>query len=500
MEQPYDLQTKLHAHHIEEADPGSVSNAGVGEWVEPPSHVTRAIVRKLDWRILPVMSLLYLFSFLDRTNIGNAKIDGLTEDLKLTSLEYNLCLTVFFFTYAVFEVPSNLCLKKYGARKWIPFIMFVWGVIMTLMGLVHNYEGLLSARLFLGLAEAGLFPGVTFYLTNVRYKREEQSLRIGIFFSAATIAGGFGGLLAYGIGKMDGVGGWEGWRWIFALEGLATVALAIAAYWMIIDSPRTAKFLTEEEATIVENRVKYDGSAGTPMSDHYEWKFVVQALTDWKVWLSLLTYYGTMTPLYCIALFLPSIIRGLGYPTTTSQLLTVPVYVAGCLGVLIFCYFSDKYRMRSPFIVLGAVLNLIGWGVAYGSNNIHVRYFAMFLATIGSYAGIVSVVAILPSNIGGQTKRATAIGMQIGIGGLSGCISSNIFYAKDAPNYRPALLIALGLSALALVNACLYWFCLLQANKNKLKQQREIAEGRLSFTEKELADMGDRNPYFMYTI
>ncbi|BFZ59457.1 hypothetical protein YB2330_000467 [Saitoella coloradoensis] len=429
-----------------------------------------------------------------------AKIDGLTDDLKLTSLEYNLCLTVFFFTYAVFEVPSNLCLKKYGARKWIPFIMFVWGVIMTLMGLVHNYEGLLSARLFLGLAEAGLFPGVTFYLTNVRYKREEQSLRIGIFFSAATIAGGFGGLLAYGIGKMDGVGGWEGWRWIFALEGLATVALAIAAYWMIIDSPRTAKFLTEEEATIVENRVKYDGSAGSAMSDHYEWKFVVQALTDWKVWLSLLTYYGTMTPLYCIALFLPSIIRGLGYPTTTSQLLTVPVYVAGCLGVLIFCYFSDRWRMRSPFIVLGAVLDLIGWGIAYGSNNIHVRYFAMFLATIGSYAGIVSVVAILPSNIGGQTKRATAIGMQIGIGGLSGCISSNIFYAKDAPDYRPALLIALGLSALALVNASLYWFCLLQANKNKLKQQREIAEGRLSFTEKELADMGDRNPYFMYTI
>jgi len=122
-------------------------------------------LRKMDIRLIPMLAVLYLLSFLDRGNIGNAKIQGMQDDLKLTGQQYNMCATVFFFTYCAFEIPSNLLLKRFRPSIWLPSIMVAWGSVMTLMGLVHNYHGLLIARLFLGVAEAGLYPGVAYYLT-----------------------------------------------------------------------------------------------------------------------------------------------------------------------------------------------------------------------------------------------------------------------------------------------------------------------------------------------
>ena len=157
-------------------------------------------------------------------SIGNAKIEGLAEDLNLTPDQYNWCLTVFFFSYSAFEVPSNLVLKRMRPSRWLAMLMVAWGIVMTLTGIVQNYHGLLIARIFLGVAEAGLFPGVAFYLTQW-YCRHEMQLRQALFFSAASVAGAFSGLLAFAIAKMDGVGGLAGWRWIFILEGMATGTL-----------------------------------------------------------------------------------------------------------------------------------------------------------------------------------------------------------------------------------------------------------------------------------
>ncbi|ODQ51705.1 MFS general substrate transporter [Saitoella complicata NRRL Y-17804] len=495
---------KNYSQHIEyTSKEGGISPqpAEITEYVEPPLEVQRKLLRKIDLRILPVMALLYLFSFLDRTNIGNAKIDGLVDELKLTNMQYNLCLTVFFFTYAAFEIPSNLCLKKWGAKRWIPFIMFWWGIVMTLMSLCQSYEGLLGARLALGLAEAGLFPGVTYYMTTW-YKRSEIQFRVGVFFSAATIAGAFGGLLAYGIGKMAGLGGWEhGWRWIFAIEGIATVLLAIASYWMISDSPMKAKYLTPSEAQMLVDRVKYDGVAmATPMPEEFQWKYVVDGICDWKVIASLFIYWGSITPLYGIALFLPSIIKGLGYATTTAQLLTVPVYTAACVGCIIFAYYSDRLKHRSSFIIAGCGLSFLGYTIAFSTLNPNVRYFSMFLAAIGSYSGFPSVVAILTNNIGGKTKRATAIAIQIGVGGMGGTISSNIFRTQDAPHYKFGLAICMGLNCMGMLTAGLNYLALRIANKRKLERQARIENGEETYTNEELSAMCDRSPYFAYTL
>ncbi|ESK81908.1 pantothenate transporter liz1 [Moniliophthora roreri MCA 2997] len=173
----------------------------------------RKLIRNIDLALIPWLSFLYLLSFLDRTSIGNAKLYHLEEDLGLNDNQYLISLTVFFFSYAVFEVPSNIFLKRLRPSIWLSGLMLLWGVMMTVQGLVHDYGGLVTMRFFLGTFEAGLFPGVTYYL-SCWYKRSEFGIRAAVFFSAATVSGAFGGLLAAAIAQMDGVGGKPAWAWI----------------------------------------------------------------------------------------------------------------------------------------------------------------------------------------------------------------------------------------------------------------------------------------------
>lgn len=177
----------------------------------------RALVRKLDFRLLPGVALLYLLSFLDRANIANARLVGLNTDVGLSDAQYLNGLTLFFVGYILLEVVWNVVLKRIGPRLWLPTIGLVWGLVSTMQGLIQNkpgvsgFSGFYAVRFFLGLAEGGLFPGVVFYL-SMWYKRNERQFRIALFFSMASLAGAFGGILAYGIGFMDGVGGYRGWR------------------------------------------------------------------------------------------------------------------------------------------------------------------------------------------------------------------------------------------------------------------------------------------------
>ncbi|TKA62140.1 hypothetical protein B0A49_09075, partial [Cryomyces minteri] len=236
----------------------------------------KKILRKMDLRLLPMLSLLYLLAFLDRGNIGNAKIEGLVEELHMTGPQYNWTLTVFFFTYAAFEVPSNLLLKRLRPSIWLPTIMVAWGTVMTLMGIVTNYHGLLVARLFLGVTEAGLYPGVAYYIT-MWYCRHEAQWRQALFFSAASIAGAFSGLLAYGIAHMNGVAGLRGWSLsLTSQKGILTVLVACAAYFVLYDFPETASFLTTEERAFVVYRLKYQGQVAdehvhVAQADEFAW-------------------------------------------------------------------------------------------------------------------------------------------------------------------------------------------------------------------------------------
>ena len=193
-----------------------------------------------DLSIYVIYSRHTRLSFLDRTNIGNAKLGTLEEDIGMTkgSIQYNVALAVFFPFYVAAEIPSNIMMKKLRPSVWLTIIMVAWAIVMICMGFISNFSGLLVTRIFLGVAEGGLFPGVAYYIT-MWYRRHECGFRMALFFSAATAAGAFGGLLARGIMEMDGVGGRRGWSWIFILEGLLTLVVAVTAYWAINDYPRT---------------------------------------------------------------------------------------------------------------------------------------------------------------------------------------------------------------------------------------------------------------------
>lgn len=225
-----------------------------------PAHTSeRKLVAKIDLRVIPLLCILYLLAFLDRVNISNANIFGLSTELNLNprTNQYNTALVIFFVPYILFEIPSNVLLKKFRPHVWLSGCMFMFGLVTLLQGFVTSYGGLLTTRFFLGVFESGMFPG-SFYLIGMWYRRSEAQKRYSFFFSSTTLAGAFGGLLASAIGLMEGMRGYRGWRWIFILEGLLTCVVAIAFFFLLPDFPEDAKWLTEEERNYVQARLRVD--------------------------------------------------------------------------------------------------------------------------------------------------------------------------------------------------------------------------------------------------
>ncbi|EFW23125.1 hypothetical protein D8B26_006646 [Coccidioides posadasii str. Silveira] len=459
----------------------------------------KKVLRKMDLRLIPQLALLYLLSFLDRGNIGNAKIEGLDKDLNLQGSQYNWTLTVFFFTYATFEIPANILLKKLRPSIFLPSIMLAWGTVMTLMGLVKNYHGLLISRLFLGVTEAGLYPGCAYYIT-MWYCAKEGQFRQALFFSAASIAGAFSGLLAFGIAKMHGVGGYEGWRWIFILEGLATVVVAVISFFTIYDFPETAPFFTERERAFVIHRLKYQNSkpgSKVAQDDEFRWKYVIDAFKDWQVYVAIIMFWGIVCPLYGLSLFLPSIIRDLGFTSSTAQLLTVPVYCTAATIAIISAWVADKKGSRSPFILFYMCIMAIGFIICIASAGRGVPglvYAGVFIAVCGLYPAFPGNVTWLSGNLSGSYKRATGMAIQIGVGNLSGTMASNFYRASDAPKYYMGHGIELGFVIAGIIAVLVLRFSYQHINK-----KRDL-EGTGNLTEEEMAAMGDKSPAFRYSL
>ncbi|GJJ14090.1 hypothetical protein Clacol_008347 [Clathrus columnatus] len=238
--------------------------------------IDRALTQKIDWNLLPILTLLYLLSFLDRSNVGNAKVDGLATQINLQGAEYNTGLALYFVGYVLFEIPANIVLKRTSPRTWLPTITLIWGVISVCQGLVTDKAGFYAVRFFLGVTEAGLFPGVI-YVFSMYYTRTQRSIRVSFFFSGSALAGAFGGVLAYLLGLING-GGKPGWAWIFIVEGLITIVVSFIAYFLVPSWPQHASFLTESERERLINRLRRDTDAAD--LEPFNWKGVGQALTD----------------------------------------------------------------------------------------------------------------------------------------------------------------------------------------------------------------------------
>lgn len=415
----------------------------------------------------------------------------------MSSGQYNAALSLFFVSYAGFEPLTNVLLKRLRPSVFIPAIMIVWGICMTCMGLVHDFSGLAAVRFFLGMAEAGLFPGVNYYL-SCWFTRSELGVRAAIFFSAAALAGSFGGLLAAAIALMDGIGGKHGWAWIFILEGLATILIGIGSYWMVHDFPDDAKFLSEPDRQRVIRRLKADAQSS---AEHEKFKMAYfwASFRDWKTWAFAIIYMGCDCALYAFSLFLPTIISELGYSHTTANLLTVPPYAAAAVLTVFIGWLADCTKQRGWCNVGVSFLGIIGFSMLLGSSEPGVKYAGTFLGALGIYPCVANTISWAANNTEGVYKRGVTIGFVIGWGNLNGVVSSNIYRAQDKPNYRPGHSVVLAYMVLFLLGGSLVThFLLVAENKKKLAGKRDyLVEGK---SEEEIEALGDRRPDFIYTV
>ncbi|KAF5375707.1 hypothetical protein D9615_009368 [Tricholomella constricta] len=365
---------------------------------------------------------------------------------------------------------------------------------------ICSYRQLVGVRVCLGVAEAGLFPGVVYYLT-LWYPRFKLQYRIGIFFGAASVAGAFSGLLAFGIGHMDGLAGLQGWSWIFIIEGIMTVLAGALAFFVMVDFPSTAKFLTPEERAYIVWKKKYDNSS-VGEEEHFELRHFISAVTDWQVWLHVLIYMSIIAPLYGITLFLPSIIHSFGYTAAISQLLTVPPYVFATIVLWFFAHYSDKLQLRSPFIVAGLTMCLIGYAINISNVPNGVKYFGTYFVVGGSYAAFPGIVAWLGNNLAGQYKRGIGMAIHIGVGNFSGAIAANIYRSQDAPRYILGHALELMFVGIGYICVPIAVIAYIRINRNRDALQKAALEsGEPSkYTADDIRRLGDRAPDFRYTI
>lgn len=250
------------------------------ETIDPVEE--RKLLAKLDSVFVPIIMVVYLSCFLDRSSIGNVKTVGMPEDIGASNEEISTAVSIFYATYVLFEAPWSLAMKKITPRVLLTFLCMVWSLTTIFSGFITNIGGMYAARLVLGACEGGLFPCLNLYLTMV-YKREEQAKRVSYLFVCAALSGAFGGLLAYLILKMDGVAGYAGWRWVYIIEGVFSVIVAAIVWFGLPNDPSNAYFLNAHEKELMRiragQRTRYMGS------EEFSWDEVFIELRDPKLWL-----------------------------------------------------------------------------------------------------------------------------------------------------------------------------------------------------------------------
>jgi MFS family permease len=333
-----------------------------------------------------------------------------------------------------------MAIKRFRPSICLTFIMTCWSAAMIGQGFVKSYSGLLATRALLGLFEGGLFPGVNYYITRW-YRRNECGFRMALFFSAATLAGAFGGILARGIAEMSGICGLSAWSWIFILEGLISILISFTAYWAIFDYPNTARFLEPQERDEVMRRLKFD--SGRLGNNDFNTKYVWQAIRDWKIYIHMLICMAGFCPIYSFALFLPTIVKNMGYTANNAQLMTVPPYVCACFFTIAASYVADRVQRRGVFLLAFQLVALLGFALLAGSGT-SVQYTGTIFAAIGIYPQIPLGLAWNSGNIGGSLKRGTGIAMQVMGGNCGGIIASYVYLSRDGPRYVKGHSILIG--------------------------------------------------------
>ncbi|KAH6658015.1 major facilitator superfamily domain-containing protein [Truncatella angustata] len=466
----------------------------------------KKLVRKVDVRLVPMLSVLYLISQLDRANIGNAKIEGMDKDLGLSGVQYNIALSLFFVPYILFEIPSNMLLKKFARPSvYLGTLVTSWGIIMMCHGFVKNFAGLMVVRMMLGVLEAGFYPGAV-YLCTFWYMPKELATRISVFYCFSALSGAFSGLLAAGIAEMNGIGGFKGWQWIFILEGILTIIMGILCFPLLIDSPRLShRWLNSNEIRYLELQlfIKQGGrfSAEEENTSHH-WQDFKAVITNPRMW-------GQAYILLCISacsygnkFTLPSITKAMGFTNTKAQLMTVPPYIAGAISSIFFARLSDHFYWRMPFVAMPLTLIAVGYSIiiSFKGNlpgHIGASMLAVIIACMGIYPVQPACSSWAANNIAPSSRRAVGVAFVIATGNIGGIIGSYMFFDYEAPSYYTGYGLAIAFGITGVLMSFVLEFSYVWSNKKRAKlSEHDI---RSTYSEDDLLRMGDRSPLFKYT-
>ncbi|KAK1240567.1 hypothetical protein MKX07_004595 [Trichoderma sp. CBMAI-0711] len=461
--------------------------------------LTKSVLFKMDTRVMPILALLLLCSFLDRTNVGNAKILGLEADLGISDEQYSQGLAVFYATYIAWsvqsqithELPSNLVLKKVSPRIWLPSLTVAWGIITMCLGFVRSFGSFAAVRALLGVAEGGLFPGIVLYLSSV-YTRGELALRLGLFYAAASLSGAFGGLLARGLSAIGPRGGLEGWRWIFIVEGLLTVVSGLIAFAGLPNNVANAWFLSTEERDFAAQRLANDsGGRFNPAREAeelFKWSEVKRGIFNVQIWLTSTAYFALLSGVYSFGLFLPTIVNDLKITTNANkvQLWTVIPYAVATPTTILVAFVSDRIKLRGAPMLAMLPISIAGYATIAHVQSPSVRFGMTCLMAMGMYSSVPCVLVWNANNSAGHFKRATTSALQLAVANCGGFVATFIYPSKDGPVYLKGHSVVLGL-------LCYAWFAVLANLLYCAKMNRDKKDGKYAqFT----GSGDDRDPEF----
>ncbi|ORX95800.1 major facilitator superfamily domain-containing protein [Clohesyomyces aquaticus] len=434
----------------------SVGSAQSYELYTPDEE--RAVVRKLDRRLVLFMAMLYCLSFLDRSNIGNARIAGLQIDLHLSSKQYSWLLWAFYITYIVFEWMT-LMYRIFPPHIYISICILSWGIIASLQAISTSFGFLLVLRALLGVGEAAFGPGVPFYLSFF-FRRNELAFRTGLFISASPLSASFAGALAWVITKLGEGGPLAPWRLLFLIEGFPSVLVAVWAWDFIPDSPSTAKFLSprlrevavlrlrQEKEAEDEEEEDYDGEKqeqqehgnGKPRSRGIDFREILRTLKDPKCYLTAAMFFSCNVAFSSMPVFLPTILRDMNHTSLTAQALSAPPYLFAFLTVLLTAHLSDHHGSRSIPLILHSLLASLSYLLIalcgyFRSPNTVLRYAALFPATAGFFSAITLIITWTLNNQEGDTAKGAGMAVLNVIGQMGPLVGTSIFPEEDGPWY-----------------------------------------------------------------
>ena len=341
------------------------------------SELETRVLRKITFRIVPFIMLLYFIAFLDRVNIGFAALE-MNKDLGFSSTVFGFGAGIFFLGYFLFEVPSNLILNKVGARIWIARVMITWGIISGLMAFVQETSSFYTLRFLLGIAEAGFFPGIILYL-SFWFPARRRAAVTAIFMAAAPLSTAIGSPISGGLMELHGLWGIAGWQWMFLIEAVPAIVFGVVVLFYLTDRPEKAKWLSEEERNWLVDTMAIEQNAKGAKVSHSIWA----GLADIRVLALSLVYFGTSAGLYTLGIWAPQIIKSFGLTSLQVGFLNAIPAVFAVLAMIVWARHSDRTGERTWHVVIACILAAVGLVFASGATGVFAVLIALTLVNIG---------------------------------------------------------------------------------------------------------------------